>query len=63
MILPHLSFLYPKRIIADHITKVMNAKKAAFAITIPRENVNITGDTMLAGNAKTRKLKTRDISL
>ena len=41
----------------------MNAKKAPFAITIPEESVNKTGDMTPTGNTKTRKLKARDISL
>ena len=57
LILPHRSFLYPKRIIVDHITKVINVKKATFTITIPKENVNKRGDTILIGKKITRKLK------
>ena len=41
----------------------MNAKKAPFAITIPEESVNKTGDMTPTGNTETRKLKARDISL
>ena len=41
----------------------MNVKKATFAITIPKENANKIGEIILTGNAKTRKLKKRDISL
>ena len=63
LILPHRYFLYPISIIADHIIKVMNAKKAPFAITIPEESVNKTGDMAPTGNTETRKLKARDISL
>ena len=42
---------------------VSKKNKCRFVITIPKENVNKIGEMILTGNAKTRKLKKRDINL